>query len=117
MLNNKPVPSKTRSFLMNSQCGFFNKIPFVCCSEDYADEITTTTEVLRQSTESVRETTTATLSEKDPEWLIKLKGLVPAPPRCGFEAEDRIIGGEETEITEHIWTVLLEYLKRKCFLN
>lgn len=45
---------------------------------------------------------------------------LPQPGQCGFSVNDRIVGGNETRITEFPWTVLIEYTKRKVtilFLN
>lgn len=38
---------------------------------------------------------------------------LPQPGQCGFSVNDRIVGGNETRITEFPWMVLIEYTKRK----
>lgn len=38
---------------------------------------------------------------------------LPEPGTCGSHLANRIVGGEETEITEFPWMVLIEYTKRK----
>lgn len=42
----------------------------------------------------------------------KLKEILSQPPACGQDAPNRIFGGQETEINEFPWTVLLNY--KKC---
>lgn len=37
---------------------------------------------------------------------------LPAPGYCGNHLADRIVGGEETQISEYPWMALLEYTKR-----
>lgn len=46
-----------------------------------------------------------------------VKSLLPKPPVCGVDAEDRIFGGTRTGISEFPWFALLKYSKRKFHLN
>lgn len=44
-----------------------------------------------------------------PEWLNNLIHKLPSPPTCGFDLQNKIVGGDKTEINEFSWAVLLEY--------
>lgn len=48
----------------------------------------------------------------DPGVALRASDL-PAPGICGSSIEDRIVGGNETRITEFPWMVLIQYTKRK----
>lgn len=41
---------------------------------------------------------------------------MPQPGVCGNHLADRIVGGQETSITEYPWMVLIEYTKRNNIL-
>lgn len=78
-------------FLRQSQCGFNGFSPLVCCPE---------TTLLRPA---------AVRSEK----LVLPKSVLPKPPTCGNDLEDRIFGGTKTSIFEFPWFALLKYSRRK----
>lgn len=42
-----------------------------------------------------------------------VQSLLPKPPNCGVDVEDRIFGGTKTMIDEFPWFALLKYSKRK----
>lgn len=97
MATAKPVSSETRSFLKKSQCGFLNRVPYVCCSKNV--------QPIRLSIPAPQ--------KPMPNWYKKLKAKLPQSPQCGRDVQDRIFGGKETDIDEFPWMVLLEYKKRK----
>jgi hypothetical protein len=39
--------------------------------------------------------------------------LLPKPPNCGVDAENRIFGGTTTELSEFPWFALLKYTRRE----
>lgn len=92
-------------YLRNSQCGFENKIPKVCCTSDDPRERTRTTERPR-----------VVAPVQNAPYLEKLKRIFPAPPKCGYQPldlQDKIFGGSETKIDEFPWIVPLFYETRK----
>ena len=93
-----PISPKNRELLRRSQCAFKDNVAYVCCVQE--DEVTTQAPI-----------ETTTLKGTDPDWLKTLKQKVPQAPECGNDAENRIFGGNVTEINEFGWTVLLEYKK------
>lgn len=97
MVTTNPLSSETRSFLKKSQCGFINRVPYVCCSEN------------------VQPINVPVPAPKRPlpDWYFKLKSKLPHSPKCGRNAQDRIFGGTEVDLDEFPWTVLLEYKKCK----
>lgn len=48
----------------------------------------------------------------DPSQVLRASDL-PPPGDCGFFVNDRIVGGNETRITEFPWMALIQYTKRK----
>jgi len=84
LLQKRPLLTADRQFLANSQCGYQNNSPYVCCAGD-----------------SIAPTRGSSFSEND----------LPRPGRCGIQAADRIIGGTETKINEFPWAILIEYSK------
>ena len=44
--------------------------------------------------------------------LRQQKSLLPKPGDCGIDAENRIYGGNRTNLDEYPWMALLQYLKR-----
>lgn len=99
MLTSKPVSAQNRQFLKRSQCGFVDRLPYVCCSDEIVNVPEASTE--KTSIGSV------------PDWLRRLRLKLPLPPVCGNDAKDHIVGGEVTEISEFPWLVLLEFTLRK----
>lgn len=97
MAKTKPVSSETRSFLKKSQCGFTNRVPYVCCAEN------------------VQPISLPLPAPQNPlpDWYYKLKSKLPQSPHCGRDDQDRIFGGTETDLDEFGWIVLLEYKKCK----
>jgi Regulatory CLIP domain of proteinases len=118
LINNKPIPSKIREYLRGSQCGYVDRTPYVCCVDG---EETTEQSATEQSTTSIHQKETSLENESvekegaddKPEWLRTLEARLPKPPVCGHDAQDRIFGGNVTDLNEFPWTVLVEYKKRE----
>lgn len=110
----KPISPENRQWLKESQCGFVNKKPYVCCSKNSEAATISTPQIVTISKPEIE-------ALQQSEWLKELRRKVPQPPDCGRDASDRIFGGIHAEIDEHPWTVLLEFLKCSlikfiCFL-
>lgn len=90
MLAKKPLQPNTRNYLKNSQCGFIDEIPYVCCVENDFE---------------IEDFEEKNITEK-------LKQVLPEPPICGFAEGGKIFGGVYTSLTEYPWTVMLNYKKR-----
>lgn len=104
MFNKKPISPENRSFLRRSQCGFRFSSPYVCCAEIV--ETATADQTLKPEPSNEA-------SEENKLFKL-LKNKFPQPPECGQgPANDRIFGGQETEIDEFPWTVQLEFLKSR----
>lgn len=85
MVIKKPVSPEDRQFLKRSQCGFFNGLPYVCCTNDSSSrpsKMPLTTEAPKKNIEG-----------PSAEALKKLKKMLPQPPFCGSDSQDRIFGG------------------------
>lgn len=109
MLSAVPISPKNRDFVKNSQCGFYNRVPYVCCAKKLFDE-PQLTDLPEDSRSQVNVMTEASPT---PDWMLKLLEKMPQPPVCGADAQEKIVGGNLTAIDEFPWTVLLEYAKRK----
>ncbi|XP_034250850.1 uncharacterized protein LOC117651155 [Thrips palmi] len=115
LLRKKPVPPESVQFLRNSQCGFEAAIPLVCC-QNTGD---------RAPNPAVRPTTSNRVwpdpvtpptspsgpsgpSGPSPHDGHPNAGLLPTDV-CGIDLNQRIFGGNETELGEFPWMALLEY--------
>lgn len=79
-----PLTLEDREFLKNSQCGYLNKQPLVCCPDSLGSET-----ILNQG-----------------------DNLLPNPGVCGTPSIDfRLLGEIETSFIEFPWTALLQYSK------
>jgi Regulatory CLIP domain of proteinases/Trypsin len=72
-------------YLRNSQCGYRNRTPLVCCASG-----TTATPTTRQNQAS-------------------FKALLPTFKTCGAIASNRIVGGRNTKVDEYPWLAMIEY--------
>lgn len=106
MLNHKPIPPKVRQFLRESQCGYDDQMPYVCCAHD---EMTTAS----SATSTATSTATSSTSKEKPEWLKNLEAMLPKAPVCGLDHSNRIFGGTKTNLDEFPWMVLVEFKKRE----
>lgn len=99
----EPLLAKDRHILRVSQCGFYKKTPYVCCSPEFSknSEVPSTQTPMPTYNESIQ----------IPTWLGFLRKSLPRPPYCGKDSRDKIFGGKETELDEFPWTVLLEFDK------
>lgn len=115
MFSKKPMSPKTRKFLRNSQCGYIDNKPQVCCSDQDKGEDVFIPPVVEDTTTT---TTTEVPQKRDEktERLLQLieetKGLLPSAPDCGTQMEDKIFAGKIAGVTEFSWVVLLQYRKR-----
>lgn len=85
-------------FLRRSQCGFANRVPYVCCANDENIlETTSNPKPVEQTTDKNEEVTEepskVAFPDGEPAWLKKLKEKLPQQPNCGLDAQDRIWGG------------------------
>lgn len=100
VLTKKPLTQEDKNYLQSVQCGFEGKVPKVCCVQ------------------SVEPSTSRPVQEFTPPpnqgGVISnpaTHNLLPDESICGQSNEDRIVGGEVTELDEYPWLALLEYRK------
>ncbi|CRL07282.1 CLUMA_CG020261, isoform A [Clunio marinus] len=89
--NRRPPSNQDRLFLSLSQCGYRDGQPLVCCR-------------------NFPESTTLPPPPPPTAPTQKLSPL-PLPGECGIDAENRIYGGNQTNVDEYPWMALLEYSK------
>ncbi|XP_070502642.1 serine protease easter-like [Chironomus tepperi] len=89
----KPQDNRDRLFITLSQCGFRDGQPLVCCKDVPPPP--------PPPTEPPTTPTSVPVSTKD----------IPTPGKCGIDFENRIYGGNRTEIDEYPWMALLGYSK------
>lgn len=102
ILINRPISEKNRIFLKRSQCGYLDRVPYVCCADSEVEESSELPETTSEQPKVVEES----------DWLVALKQKLPKPPVCGLSVGDRIFGGEKTEIDDFPWVVLVQFDKR-----
>jgi secreted trypsin-like serine protease len=87
LIQKQPTSDENRQFLQKSQCGFYNRKPYVCCA-----------------------------SETSLDNSAKLS-LLPALDECGSNREsiyvNRVVGGERTKIDEFPWLARVRYQDQK----
>lgn len=93
LLKNKPLSSASTDLLRRSHCGFDGTLPKVCCP-------------LNDNPAPVPSTTPASTGGDPLE-----TDLLPGTETCGLGSQDRIYGGEKTQLGEYPWMALIEYLK------
>lgn len=100
LFQKKTLSQADRQYLSASQCGFQDNKPLVCCKDENEDSrpIFSTQQNDRQNQSPSQQSSS---------------GLLPKPGVCGFDASDRIFGGERTKLDEYPWMALLQYTKRK----
>lgn len=89
---------EARNFLSKSQCGYNGYTTLVCCPQ--ITQLQPKPNQNSQRPQTVRPQTVA-------------QSLLPKPPACGVDVEDRIFGGTQTSIFEFPWFALLKYFKRE----
>ena len=106
LFQKRVITQVDRQYLSSSQCGFQDNKPLVCCkAENYKPLPTDNPQLISQSTNRQFQS-----SSQPPR-----NSLLPRIGVCGFDASDRIFGGERTKIDEYPWMALLQYSKRKKF--
>lgn len=91
-----PIPSATVTFLKRSNCGFQGLDPKVCCNEDNRNDDDDYVEPKPSYDDSSNTMTT---------------NLLPDKATCGVSTQNRIVGGEVTDLDEFPWMVLIDYQK------
>lgn len=97
---------EARNFLSKSQCGYNGYTTFVCCPQ--------ITQLQPQPNQNSQATRAPVVMQKlimRPQTVTQ--SLLPKPPSCGVDVEDRIFGGTQTTIFEFPWFALLKYSKRE----
>lgn len=103
------------NFARDSQCGFDGKIPLVCCGSTayYTGERDPLDDIFGIFNSLPTKKKSPEQEKKDLEAVILQNFNTKALPDrtvCGLEKEDnRIWGGEQTELDEFPWMVALEY--------
>lgn len=128
LLQHRPVSMGSVEYLKRSQCGFEGIDPKVCCAlanpnpnfsggAGYMSKHTTA----RSTTQSyVPEYKGTIIRYKSIKILSNLilepidSNLLPDASECGLSSQNRIVGGEATELEEFPWMALVEYQKRKA---
>lgn len=91
----KPISTSDQNLLRQSKCNKDVK-PWVCCASTQLETTTISDYV-------------DIFAESKPEWMEVLEQKLPKV--CGLDAQNRVVGGEETQLTEFPWIVLLKYEK------
>ena len=92
ILEQKPLTSENREFLLRSQCGLAGRYPKVCCPPARTNPDT----------------------GRNVDFNVRNNSLLPQD--CGPDLSLRILGGEHTELDEYTWLTLLEYRTRKSLV-
>lgn len=83
-----PLSSRSYAILLRSKCSVKNSKDFYCCSKiEEKQNVTSLQGVTR----------------------VGVPATLPGAPTCGSDFQDRIIGGNITQIDEFPWTALLFY--------
>ncbi|RZC14238.1 uncharacterized protein BDFB_008011, partial [Asbolus verrucosus] len=98
LLEHRPIPASTADYLRRSQCGFVGAYPKVCCPIGSSQPPTVKPPVVEGPTES---TNVVPVSSD----------LLPNTNICGTNTQNRIYGGEKTDLDEFPWMALVEYEK------
>ncbi|XP_055850364.1 uncharacterized protein LOC129914937 [Episyrphus balteatus] len=106
----KPLQDIDRRFLRSSQCrGGLGQPPYVCCTDE--------TGYVRQPTPS----TVLFPTENRPNinrirgqsFNQSPRGQLPGPPACGgVTLQNKIYGGDDTDLSEFPWLAIFEYRRR-----
>ncbi|CAH0550473.1 unnamed protein product [Brassicogethes aeneus] len=100
LLQRRPIKRVDSDYLRNSQCGFQGTFPKVCCPIGSEPE--------SQSTPVAppRPTSRPTISGGGGS---QGASLLPTKENCGVGTENRIYGGEKTDLDEFPWMALIQY--------
>lgn len=120
LLQHKPrPPQENLEKLQKSNCGFEASTPLVCCADrsSYSEPIVEEDIFIHMTQKTVPtqpHTTTTRRTTTTPKPLYSTsQELLPKIDICGIGQDNRIVGGDRTEIDEFPWTALLQYKKRK----
>lgn len=103
ILQQRPLREDDLQYLQRSQCSFDRSNPIVCCPSSPTPRPT--------SRPTPRVPTNNGNDDENPNVNLRSHPLFPSD--CGTDTEERIVGGESTDIDEFPWMALLEYQKRK----
>lgn len=103
IFNRRPPSPQDRLFLSLSQCGYRDGQPLVCCRENT---------VAPPPPPPSPQPTQAPVNPNQGQGPPK-PSLLPKPGECGVDAANRIYGGNDTNVDEYPWMVLLQYSKRE----
>ncbi|KAH8369099.1 hypothetical protein KR009_000928 [Drosophila setifemur] len=98
VLQQNTLTPEERDFIRNSQCSKgVGRQPFVCCTSDRGFGVQTTTPA----------------PTRDNGGKQGQGNLLPSPPKCGPHSfVDKVYNGNDTNLDEFSWMVLLEYIDR-----
>lgn len=103
ILQQRPLRDEDLQYLQRSQCSFERNNPIICCPS-FSSQPTPSPTPRNPSNGNDN-------GNLDPNINLRSHPLLPSD--CGTDTEERIVGGESTDIDEFPWMVLLEYQKRK----
>lgn len=110
IVSRKPLGTADIALLRQHNCGYFSKIPLVCCVENPGKGPQTPPP--RTRAPPTRPTATPPTQPTGGSGLdVGTRSNLPTPGICGGGVSDRIIGGNITRIGEYPWMALLEYSK------
>jgi Regulatory CLIP domain of proteinases/Trypsin len=89
LLKKKSMTLEELEFLKQSQCGFENRSPLVCCASG------ATPVESKQKNQAIH------------------ANLLPTFEKCGASLSDRIVGGRNAKVDEYPWLALIEYVETK----
>lgn len=101
ILQQRPLREDDLQYLQRSQCSFDRSNPIVCCPSSPTPRPT--------SRPTPRVPTNNGNDDENPNVNLRSHPLFPSD--CGTDTEERIVGGESTDIDEFPWMALLEYQK------
>lgn len=101
ILQRRPLQEEDLQYLQKSQCSFERNNPIICCPTFNPPT----------SRPPVTPRTPATNENGNSNPNINLRSHPLLPSDCGIDTEERIVGGEATDIDEFPWMALLEYQK------
>lgn len=103
---------ESQNFLKLNQCGFEDATPKICCPEK--ESIVDNRNAFKQ--EEIRSRSKSDKNENTiPETANGRNPLSLFPRNCEMQLTSRILGGQETKLSEFPWMVALEYEESELF--